>query len=402
MAPPDSASAPIYLDHAATTPLRREALEAMLPYLTDAFGNPSSPHTFGRRARAGLDEARERIAARLNGRPREVVLTSGGTEALNLGLKGIAWAGKARGHRIVTTAVEHHAVGHTLLHLEKFGFEVITLPVDRYGRVDPDEVESALTDRTILVAIQLANNEVGTIQPVAEIARRVHDRKGVLLAVDAIAAAPYLEIDVEALDADLVALAAHKFEGPKSAGALYLRHGTNILAQQHGGAQERYRRAGTEDVAGAVGMAVAFELACDERDETARRLRNLRDRLAGVLLMGSGPELTGHPTARLPGLLSVIVPDVDGSSVVTALDLEGLAASVGSACTTGSLEPSHVLIAMGYPVEEARGSLRISVGRMTTEAEIDAAARIVPVVLAAQRAAARQIAADPLGEGVRA
>jgi cysteine desulfurase len=392
---------PIYLDHAATTPLRPEALEAMLPYLTATFGNPSSPHALGRRARAGLDEARERIAARLNARPREIVLTSGGTEALNLGLKGIAWAGKARGHRIVTTAVEHHAVSHTLLHLEKFGFEVVTVPVDRYGRVDPEEIERALTDRTILVAVQLANNEVGTIQPIAQIADRVRARKGVLFAVDAIAAAPYLAIDVEALGADLVAIAGHKLEGPKGAGALYLRHGTNLLAQQHGGTQERYRRAGTEDVAAAVGLAVAFDLAAEERQRTAARLRSFRGRLARAVVGAAGAELTGHPSMRLPGLLSVVVPGLDGAAVVMALDLAGVAASVGSACTTGSLEPSHVLTAMGYPADEARGSLRLSMGRTTTADEIDAAAAVITGVLAGQRAAAAELAADPLGVGVR-
>jgi cysteine desulfurase len=392
---------PIYLDHAATTPLRREALDAMLPYLTGAFGNPSSPHSLGRRARAGLDEARERIAVRLNARPREVVLTSGGTEAINLGLKGVAWAGKARGHRIVTSAVEHHAVGHTLLHLEKFGFEIVTVPVDRYGRVDPDEIERALTERTIMVAVQLANNEIGTLQPVAEVARRVHRRKGVLLAVDAVAAAPYLEIDVERLGADLLAIAAHKFEGPKGAGALYLRHGTNILAQQHGGTQERYRRAGTEDVAAATGMAVALDLAVQERDRTAARLRSLRGRLARAVVGAAGAELTGHPSARLPGLLSVVVPGLDGAALVMALDLEGVAASVGSACTTGSLEPSHVLTAIGYPADEARGALRLSLGRTTTGEDVDAAAAVVTRVLASQRAAAADLAADPLGTGAR-
>ena len=382
--------------------MRHEAFEAMLPYLTDAaFGNPSSPHSHGRRARAGLDEAHERIAAGLNARPREVVLTSGGTEALNLGLKGIAWAGKARGHRIVTSAVEHHAVGHTLLHLEKFGFEIVTIPVDRYGRVDPDEVEAALTDRTILVALQLANNEVGTIQPIAEVSRRVRERRGILLAVDAVAAAPYLELDVEALGVDLLALAAHKFEGPKGAGALYLRQGTHILAQQQGGSQERYRRAGTEDVAAAVGMAVAFELACQERSRTATRLRSLRGRLAAAVIGAAGAEPTGHPSSRLPGLLSVIVPGLDGAELVMALDLAGVSASVGSACTTGSLEPSHVLTAMGYPADEARGSLRLSLGRTTTSEAVDDAAAVITSVVAAQRAGLAQLAADPLTSGIR-
>ena len=386
---------PIYLDHAATTPLRREALDAMLPFLSERFGNPSSSHSFGRAARAALDDARDRIARSLGAEAREIVLTSGGTEALNLGLKGAAWAGKARGHRIVTTGVEHHAVGHTLQHLEKFGFEVVQVPVDRYGRVDPAEIEAAITDKTILVAVQLANNEVGTIQPVAEVVRRVHAHRGVLVAVDAVAAAPYLAIDVGALGCDLLAIAAHKFEGPKGAGALYVRHGTHILAQQHGGAQERYRRAGTEDVAGAVGMAIALELAVAEREATTRRLRRLRDRLVGTLVGASGVEGTGHPKDRLPGHSSIVVRDVDGAALVAALDLEGLAVSVGSACLTGSTEPSNVLTAMGYPADEARGALRMTLGRTTTDGEVDSTISIVPRVIAAQRAAVAVLAADP-------
>src|SRR4051794_22560894 len=244
---------PIYLDHAATTPLRPEALEAMLPYLGGEFGNPSSPHSFGRRARHALDEAHERIGAAIGAGPREIVLTSGGTEALNLALKGAAWAGKGRGHRIVTSSVEHHAVLHALQYLEKFGFEIVELPVDRYGRVDPDQLGAALTERTILVTIQLANNEVGTLQPVEAIASVVREKgpKGCLFAVDAVAAAAWVPIDVEAIGCDLLALAAHKVDGPKGVGALYLRKGTHILSQQQGGTQERYRRAGTEDVAGA-------------------------------------------------------------------------------------------------------------------------------------------------------
>jgi len=388
----------VYLDHAATTPLRPEALEAMLPYLGAQFGNPSSPHAWGRRARAALDEAHERIAAGLGCGPREIVITSGGTEALNLALKGAAWAGKARGHRILTTKVEHHAVLHPLQHLEKFGFEVVELAVDRYGRVDPDDVEAALSERTILVALGHANNEVGTIQPVAEVVRRVraHGPKGCLVAVDAIASAPYLQVDVSDLGADLVAIAAHKLEGPKGAGALYVRAGTHILGQQQGGTQERHRRAGTEDVAGAVGLGVAVELAVAERDATARRLRRARERFVAALTALDGVELTGHPRDRLPGLVSVIVRDVEGASIVVKLDLEGIAASVGSACTTGSAEPSHVLTAMGYPEDEARGALRFSLGRSTTEAEVDEAIEAVPGIVAAARAAEAALAVERL------
>jgi cysteine desulfurase len=390
----------IYLDHAATTPLRREALDAMLPFLTEQFGNPSSAHSFGRKARAALDEAHEWVARRIGAEAREIIFTSGGTEANNLAIKGAAWAGKARGHRIVTSPVEHHAVGHALEHLARFGFEIVQVPVDRYGRIDPDELDAAITDRTILVTIMLANNEVGTIQPIAEIAKRVKAHRGVLLAVDAVQAAPYVDIDVEGLQADMVSLAAHKFEGPKGVGVLYLRHGTHILAQQHGGTQERHRRAGTENVAGAVGLAAAYELSCDERPETVRKLRRQRDRLKAAVLAVDGTELTGHPKQRLPGLLSIIARDTDGASVALSLDLEGIAASVGSACTTGSTEVSHVLSAMGYPDEEARGALRLSLGRTTTDEEVETAAGIIPGVIGSMRQGTAAVAADPLGQGV--
>jgi len=393
---------PIYLDHAATTPLRREVLDAMLPHLTETFGNPSSAHAYGRSARAALDEAHERVARRLNAQGREIVFTSGGTEANNLALKGTAWAGKARGHRIVTSSIEHHAVGHTLRYLDKFGFEILELPVDRYGRVDPDQLEAALNDKTILVSVMLANNEVGTIQPIAEVAQRVRARKGIVFHVDAVQAAPYLDIDVEALGADLVSISAHKFEGPKGIGALYVRHGTHILAQQQGGSQERHRRGGTENLAGAVGLATAFDLSCAERPTMTARLREQRDRLAAAVLAVPGVEATGHPTERLAGLFSMIARDTDGSAVAMALDLEGVACSVGSACTTGSTEVSHVLTAMGYPEDEARGALRISLGRTTTDLEVEVAGEAVPRVLAAQGAGGLAIAADPLGQGVPA
>jgi cysteine desulfurase len=392
----------IYLDHAATTPLRPEVLEAMLPYLTQEFGNPSSAHSYGRAARAALDEAHERVAARLGAESREIVFTSGGTEANNLAIKGAAWAGKARGHRLVTTAVEHHAVGHTLRYLEKFGFEIVELPVDRYGRVDPDELEAAITDRTTLVSVMLGNNEVGTLQPIEEIAQRVRAHRGVLLHVDAVQAAPYVDLDVRRLGADLVSLAAHKFEGPKGVGVLWIRHGTHVLAQQQGGTQERHRRAGTENVAGAVGLARAWELTCDERAETTARLTRLRDRLREAVLAVPGTELTGHPDERLPGIVSLVAGGTDGASVALSLDLEGIAASVGSACTTGSTEVSHVLTAMGYAEEEARGALRLSLGRTTTDQEIDTACEVVPRVIASMQVGTVAIASDPLGLGVPA
>jgi cysteine desulfurase len=404
----------IYLDHAATTPLRREALEAMLPFLTEQFGNPSSLHGFGRRARAGLDEAREKVAAALGASPREIVFTSGGTEANNLAVKGAAWAGKTRGHRIITTAVEHHSIGHTVRYLEKFGFEIVEIPVDRYGRVDPEEVEAAITPKTILVSVMLANNEVGTIQPIAEIAARVRRYKGVLLHTDAVQAAPYLPIDLAALDVDLLTIAGHKFEGPKGVGVMFVRHGTNLLAQQQGGAQERYRRAGTEDVAGAVGMARALELTVAERPETAARLAELRGALRAAVLAGSGAALgaalgaagggtpdpargvqeTGHPTERLPGLASFVATGLDGNAVTIALDLAGVACSTGSACVSASNEVSHVLTAMGHPGDEARGALRFSLGRTTTAADVAEAAELIVATLAHQREAAVRMAAQ--------
>lgn len=395
---------PIYLDHAATTPLRREALEAMLPYLGEQFGNPSSPHAYGRRARAALDEAHERVAGALGAAPREIVVTSGGTEALNLAIKGAAWAGKARGSRIITTAVEHHSILHPLKQLEKFGFDIVELAVDRYGRLDPDVLGAALTERTILVAFGHANNEVGTIQDIAELIARVRRNgpRGCLVAVDAVASAPYLSIDVAAFDCDLLAIAAHKFDGPKGAGALFLRAGTHLLSQQQGGSQERFRRAGTEDVAAAVGMGVALSLAVEERDAVAHRLTTARDRLIAALTAIDGVELTGHPTDRLPGLISILAGDVEGASVVLKLDLEDVAASVGSACTTGSAEPSHVLRALGYPDDEARGSLRLSLGRDTSDADVEAALEIVPRTLLAAREGARRVGAGwaPIGTAV--
>jgi cysteine desulfurase len=372
---------PVYLDHAATTPLRHEVLEAMTPYLGGVFGNPSSAHSFGRAAREALDDAHERLARAIGAEAREIVFTSGGTEANNLALKGAAWAGKSRGHRIVTTQVEHHAVGHALSYLEHFGFEVVQVPVDRYGRVDPADVDRAITERTTLVSVMLANNEVGTIQPIAELAEVVRAHRGVLFHVDAVQAAPWVDLDVATLGADLVALSAHKAEGPKGTGALWIRRGTHVLAQQHGGSQERHRRAGTEHVAGAVGMARAFELLCAEREITVPRVRALRDRLAAALAEVDGIEQTGHPADRLAHILSLIVHGADGASVAQALDLEGIAVSTGSACTTGSTEPSHVLVAMGYPADEARGSLRLSLGRTTAARDIDEAERVVPAVL---------------------
>jgi cysteine desulfurase len=389
----------VYLDHAASSPMRPEVLEQMLPHLTGVQANPSSPHGPGRRARMALDEAHERLARTIGAEPRAIVFTAGGTEAINLAVKGAAWAGKAEGHRIVTSATEHKAVLESCLLLEKYGFEITRLPVDRYGQVDPDDLTAALDEKTVLVSLQLANNEVGTIQSIDHLIGRVRSTSRARVHVDAVQAAAWLSVDVAALDADLVSFAAHKVEGPKGMGALWVRRATAILPQLHGGSQERYRRAGTENVAGAVGMAAAFELATAERETVVPAVSARRDRLREALLALEDVELTGHGVERLPNSLSLVVRDVSGDDLVIALDLEDIACSTGSACTSGSAEPSHVLSAMGYPPAEARGALRISLGRTTSDEDIEAVLRVLPAAIERLRAGgARLRLADGAGE----
>jgi cysteine desulfurase len=378
----------IYLDHAATTPVRPEVLSAMLPYLTDHFGNPSSIHTEGRRARQGLDEARETIAGILGAKPREVVFTSGGSESDNLALKGAAWAASARGRHIVTSSIEHKAVTHTCAVLERSGFAVTYLPVDRYGRVDPADVDAAITDHTTVVSIMYASNEVGTLQPIAEIGAICRERR-VIFHTDAIQAGGMLPLDVDALGVDLLSLSAHKVYGPKGVGALFVRQGTSLMPQMQGGAQERQRRAGTENVAGIVGFARAFDLAQGDheaRDAENARLAGLRDRLIAGITAIDGVELSGHPTERLANSASFLVAAVEGGDLVAGLDLEGVAASTGSACTTGSTEPSHALLAMGISAERAHGSLRLTAGRDTTIGDVDRTIEAVRTVVARLRA----------------
>ena len=362
----------IYLDHAATTPLRSEVLDAMLPYLTEHWGNPSSIYASARRARQGLDEARERIAATLGAKPREIVFTSGGSESVNLAIKGVAWASSARGRHVITSSVEHRAGLHTCQVLERSGFEVTYLPVDRYGRIDPADVASAITERTTLVSVIYANNEVGTIQRIAEIGAICRDHK-VLLHTDAIQAAGHLPLQVDPLQVDLMSLAAHKVYGPKGIGALFVRQGTAMLPQIQGGSQERQRRAGTENVAGAVGFAVALELAQAGAGHEAQ----LRDRLIAGLGALPGVELTGDPEHRLSNSASFVIAGIEGGDLVAALDLEGIEASTGSACTSGSSEPSHVLLAMGIDPQTAHGSLRLSLGRGTTREEVDRVTEVI-------------------------
>ena len=377
---PIIASMPVYLDHAATSPLRPEALEAMLPYLTTNAGNPSSLHATGRRARKAIDEARESVAQLIGAQPREIVFTSGGTEADNLAVKGAAWAATARGRHIVTTAVEHKAVLNATAILERANFEIVCLLVDEFGRVDPIDVAAALTERTTLVSVMAANNEVGTRQPIAAIGEIVRGH-GAKLHVDAIQWAAHGEIDVNAWQADLVSLSAHKLGGPQGVGALYVRRGTQLLPQLQGGSQERQRRAGTENVAGIVGFAAAFELARTEASGEADRLRELSSRLRAGLDQLEGVNLTGHPDERLPNNVSVVIEGVEGGDLVAALDLEGVEVSTGSACTSGSTEPSHVLLAMGIDPHLAHGSLRITTGTETTAADVDDALAAIRGVL---------------------
>jgi cysteine desulfurase len=377
----------IYLDHAATTPLHPDVLDAMLPYLREHHGNPSSIHGSGRRARLGLDEARETVARLLGAKPREIVFTGGGTEADNLAVKGVAWAASARGRRIVTSSVEHKAVLNSCSVLERFGFEVTYLPVDRYGRVDPADVASAIGDHTTLVSVMYANNEVGSVQPIREIGAICRERK-VLFHVDAVQAAGFLPLDADDLQADLLSLGAHKLYGPKGVGALFVRQGTALLPQLSGGSQERQRRAGTENVAGIVGFARALQLAQGDaaaRDAENARLAGLRDRLIEGACRIPGVELTGHPDARLPNNASFVIDGVEGGDLVAALDLEGVEASTGSACTTGSAEPSHVLLAMGIEPEVAHGSLRLTPGRATTPLDVERTLEVLAGVVARLR-----------------
>ena len=377
----------IYLDHGATTPLRAEVLEAMLPYLTEHFGNASSLHAEGRRARQGVDEARERIAAIIGAKPREVVFTSGGSEGDNLAVKGAAWAASAKGRHIVTSSVEHKAVLNPCSILERSGFEVTYLPVDRYGRVDPTEVEAAITDHTALVSIMYANNEVGTIQPIAEIGA-ICRRAGVLFHTDAVQAGAFLPLDVDRLGVDLLTLSAHKVYGPKGVGALFVRQGTALLPQVQGGAHERQRRAGTENVAGIVGFARALDLVQGDpaaRDAENARLAALRDRLVAAVRDLDDLELTGHPVERLPHNASWLIDGVEGGDLIASLDLGGVAASTGSACISGSAEPSHVLLAMRYDADRAHGALRLTAGRSTTPEEIDEAAGTLRATVARLR-----------------
>lgn len=384
----------VYVDHAATTPLDPEVLAVMEPYLRDRFGNPSSLHAWGRATRAALDDARDRVGALLGVDGREVVFTSGGSEAVNLALKGVALAGGRRSGHLVVSSVEHHAVLDTAAFLEKLGFAVTRLPVDAYGRVDPARVAEALRPDTILVSVMHGNNEVGTVQPIEAIGRICRER-GVLFHTDAVQTVGYLPVDLRELPVDLLSLSAHKFHGPKGAGALVVRRGVRLEPLVHGGGQERGRRAGTENVAGLVGMARALEIACQRRAHDTPRLARLRDRLIAGLLSVPGVHLAGHPVERLPGNVHVCIEGVESESLLLQLDLHGVAASAGSACTSGSLVPSHVLRAMGVPETLVRGSLRLTLGRGNTEEEIDYLLDLLPALIGRVRETRRRPGRPP-------
>ncbi len=377
---------PIYLDHAATTPVDPTVLEAMIPYFTEKFGNPSSIYAVARESRKVMDWAHDTVADVLGAASSEIVFTGCGTESDNLALKGAAFANRHKGNHIITTQVEHHAILHTCEYLEKrFGFRVTYLPVDRHCTVDLDALERALTPDTILVSVMYANNEVGTIQPIAEISRIVKER-GVLFHTDAVQAGGSLDLDVDRLGVDMMSLSAHKFYGPKGVGVFYVRKGTSYWPQQQGGSQERGRRAGTENTAGIVGLATALKLAYDRLEERNAHAAALRDKLIAGICRIPGAYLTGHPTNRLPNSATFVFDFVEGESILLSLDMLGIAASSGSACTSSSLEPSHVLKAMGVPVERAHGSLRLTTGKDNTEEDIDYVLEVLPGIIERLRA----------------
>ncbi len=361
----------VYMDNAATTRVSKPVLEAMLPYLTEVYGNPSSVHSFGRDARRALDHAREQVASALGAEPREIYFTGCGTESDNWAIRGGAYARKSKGKHLVTSAIEHHAVLHAMMQLEAEGFEVTYLPVDEYGLVNPEDLEKAMRPDTTLVSIMMANNEIGTIQPIEALAK-IAKAHGALFHTDAVQAIGAIELDVHALGVDMLSLSGHKFHAPKGIGALYLKKGVRINTLLQGGAQERKQRPGTENIASIVGMGVAIERAVSTLKERNAYLLPLRDRMIeGILSAIPETRLNGHATKRLPNNVNVSVRYIEGEALLLSLDIAGIAASSGSACTSGSLDPSHVLLAIGLPHEIAHGSLRFSMSEETTPEEVE-------------------------------
>lgn len=371
----------IYMDHAATTYTKKEVLNEMFPFFTEYFGNPSSIHKFGREAKKHVDEARDKVAKAIGALPEEIYFTAGGSEADNWAIKGAAYANKSKGNHIITTAIEHHALLHTCEYLEKDGFKVTYLPVDEYGMVSVEDVEKAITDKTILISVMYANNEIGTIEPITEIGKLARER-GIYFHTDAVQAIGSVPINVKEQNIDMLSLSGHKFYGPKGIGALYIRKGVKMYSFVHGGAQERGRRAGTENVPGIVGLGKAIELAVNGLPEHSARISALRDKLIkGVLEKIPYSRLNGHPQKRLPGNTNFCFQYIEGESLLLNLDMKGIAASSGSACTSGSLDPSHVLLAIGLPHEIAHGSLRLTLGDANTEEDIDYVLEILPEIV---------------------
>lgn len=370
----------VYMDHAATTYAAPEVVEAMLPYFSEKFGNPSSVYGIGQENKAAVDEARAKVAAAINAEPNEIYFTAGGTESDNWALKGVAFANIRKGKHIITTAVEHHAVLHAAEWLQSQGFEVTYLPVDQYGMVSPADVEKAIRPDTILISVMYANNEVGTIQPIAEIGAiaRAH---GIYFHTDAVQAVGHVPIDVKAEHIDMLSLSGHKFYGPKGIGVLYIRRGVRIQNLLHGGAQESRHRAGTENVAGIVGLGVAIERAVAAMPEESARLTAMRDHMIRELLKIPASHLNGHPTQRLPNNVNITFEYIEGEGILLLLNMFGICASTGSACNSASLEPSHVLTAMGVPHEIAHGSVRLTLGERNTEEDVSYVLEKLPEVV---------------------
>ena len=361
----------VYMDHAATTFTKKEVLDEMLPYFTEEFGNPSSVYSFSRATKKAVETAREKVAKAIGAKDDEIFFTGGGSEADNWAIKGVAFANRKKGNHIITTKIEHHAVLHTCEFLEKNGFEVTYLPVDEYGMVSVDDVKNAITDKTILISVMFANNEVGTIEPIKEIGKIAHE-KGIYFHTDAVQAVGNVPIDVNDMNIDLLSLAGHKFYGPKGVGALYIRKGVKIDNLIHGGGQEKGRRAGTENIPGIVGLGKAIEMATSDIEGHSQKLRTMRDKMIkGIQENIPYAKLNGHREKRLPGNINFSFSFIEGESMLLLLDQKGICASTGSACSSGSLEPSHVLMAMGLPHELAHGSIRLTLGDLTKEEDID-------------------------------
>jgi len=375
----------VYLDYAATTPPHPKVIEAMSPFFSEVWGNPSSIHACGLEARSAVDEARNKVAGLVGAKNDEIFFTSGGTEADNWALRGITYANRSRGNHIITSSIEHHAVLETCKYLEGQGFSVTYLPVDRYGMVDPDNVKKSITPKTILVSIMYANNEVGSIQPINEISM-IAKTAGIYFHTDSVQAVGHIPVDVNQLGVDLLSISAHKLYGPKGIGALYIRAGTKIEPLIYGGGQEKQMRSGTENVPGIVGFGKAVEIAQEEMDAEARRLQILRDSLIKRILEKiSGTYLNGHPTKRLPNNVNISFEFVEGEAVCLNLDLAGICAATGSACSSESMEASHVLLAMGLKPELARSSLRFSLGRWSTEADVNYVLEKLPIIVSRLR-----------------